>query len=395
MIDQPNPSPLLFTPMTLGGITLRNRVVVSPMCQYHSERDAGPNDYHLVHLGQFAMGGAGLIFCEETAVEDRGRKSYHCAGIYDGKHLSQYCRINDFIRQHGAVPGIQLGHGGRKGSGRPPWEGYRPLTAEDAARGEAPWTTVSSSAVPAGADAPVPHQLSLAEISAAVAHWREAALRAADAGYDVVEIHGAHGYLIHQFLSPLVNQRTDAYGGSLENRMRFCMEIVEAVRSAWPKDKPVFLRLSAVDGSGPAWTLEDTITVARAAKERGIEVVTPSSGGIGGAGSATLVPRTPGYHVPFARRVRAEVQVKTIAVGFITEAQHAEQILQDGSADLIAIAREFLWDPYWTVHAARTLNVADYYELLPRTYAWWLKRRDQIRDVTRTARQISNAPDAK
>lgn len=388
-------SPLLFTPLKLGDITLRNRVVVSPMCQYHSERDAGPNDYHLVHLGQFAMGGAGLVFCEETAVEPRGRKSYHCAGIYDDKHHAQYRRINDFIRDNGAVPGIQLGHGGRKGSGRPPWDGYRQLTTEDAAKGESPWQTVSSSAVPASPDDPPPHSMTLAEIKQQIATWREAALRSIEAGYDIVEIHAAHGYLIHQFLSPLVNRREDAYGGGLEGRMRLCMDIVEAVRAVWPKGKPVFLRLSAVDGSGPAWTLEDTIEVAKAAKARGIEVVTPSSGGIGGAGSATLVPRTPGYHVPFAKRVRKEVAIKTIAVGFITEAQQAEKILQDGSADLIGIAREFLWDPYWTVHAARALGVANYFDLLPRTYGWWLKRRDEIREVTRKAAHISATPDAK
>jgi len=387
--------PLLFTPMTLGDITLRNRVVVSPMCQYMSERDGGPNDYHLVHLGQFAMGGAALVFCEETAVEDRGKKSYHCAGIYDDKHLPQYRRINDFIREHGAVPAIQLGHGGRKGSGRPPWEGYRQLTADDALRGEAPWQTISSSEIPSTAKDPAPHSLTRTEIKEVVARWGEAAQRAMEAGYDIVEIHAAHGYLIHQFLSPLVNQRNDSYGGDLEGRMRFCMEIIEAVRETWPKGKPVFLRLSAVDGSGPAWTLEDTIAVSRAAKARGIDVVTPSSGGIGGAGSATLVPRTPGYHVPFSTRVRDDVQIKTIAVGFITEARQAEQILQDGNADLIGIAREFLWDPYWTVHAARELGVANYFDLLPRTYGWWLKRRDEIREVTRNAKQISATPDAK
>jgi 2,4-dienoyl-CoA reductase-like NADH-dependent reductase (Old Yellow Enzyme family) len=378
----------------LGEITLRNRVVVSPMCQYNSAGDGGPTDYHLVHLGQFAMGGAGLVFCEETAVEDRGRKSYHCAGIYDDRHNAQYRRINDFIRQHGAVPGIQLGHGGRKGSGRPPWDGYRPLTTEDAARGEAPWTTVSASAVPTSEKAPMPHELSHAEITEVVTHWRDAARRAADAGYDIVEIHGAHGYLIHQFLSPLVNRRSDSYGGDFQGRMRFCMEIVEAVRAAWPKGNPVFLRVSAVDGSGPAWTLEDTVKLAREAKARGIEVITTSSGGIGGAGTATLVPRTPGYHVPFSVRVRDEVKLKTIAVGLITEAKHAEQILQNGEADLIAIAREFLWDPYWTVHAARELGVANYFDLLPRTYAWWLKRRDEIRKVTLEAKHIDSAPPA-
>ncbi|MEQ1773741.1 MAG: NADH:flavin oxidoreductase/NADH oxidase [Burkholderiales bacterium] len=386
--------PLLFTPMKLGGITLRNRVVVSPMCQYASESDGGPGDYHLVHLGQFAMGGAGLIFCEETAVEDRGRKSYHCAGIYDDRHLTQYRRINDFLRTHGAAPAIQLGHGGRKGSGCPPWDGYRPLTAEDATHGEAPWTTISSSAAPAGATAPLPHALSKTEIAEVVAHWREAAWRSVDAGYDVVEVHGAHGYLIHQFLSPLVNRRSDGYGGDLQGRMRFCMEVIETVRSVWPKDKPVFLRVSAVDGSGNAWTLDDTVTLAREAKARGIAVITTSSGGIGGAGTATLVPRTPGYHVPFSKHVRAEAAIKTIAVGLITEAHHAEQILQNGDADLIAIAREFLWDPYWTVHAARELGVPNYHDLLPRTYAWWLKRRDEIREVTSKAKQIDSAPPA-
>ncbi len=390
-----NTLPLLFTPMTLGAITLRNRVVVSPMCQYASEHNGGPNDYHLVHLGQFAMGGAGLIFCEETAVEHRGKKSYHCAGIYDDKHLAAYRRINNFLRVHGAVPAIQLGHGGRKGSGRPPWDGYRQLTPDDALNGEAPWQTVSASDIPASAKDPAPHSLSLAEIQVCIVNWREAALRAAEAGYDVVEIHAAHGYLIHQFLSPLANKRVDAYGGDLKGRMRFCLEIIDAIRAVWPKDKPVFLRVSAVDGSGDAWTLDDTVALAHEAKARGSEVFTPSSGGIGGAGSATVVPRRPGYHVPLSTRVRKDAAIKTIAVGLITEAHQAEQILQDGAADLIGIAREFLWNPYWSVHAARELGVANYHDLLPRTYGWWLKRRDEILEVTRQATQVDLAPPAK
>src|SRR5262245_16160359 len=236
-------NPLLFTPIKLGSLTARNRVVVSPMCQYSSE-DGGPTDYHLVHLGQFAMGGAGIVFCEETSVEERGRKSHHCAGIYKDAHVPGYRRVNDFIRAHGAIPAIQIGHGGRKGSGCSPWEGYRPLTAEDAKHGHAPWQTVSASELPASEQAPKPHALDRDEIREVVAHWREAALRSLEAGYDIIEVHAAHGYLIHQFLSPLANRRTDGYGGDLQGRMRLCLEIVEAVRAAWPAERPVFMRVS-------------------------------------------------------------------------------------------------------------------------------------------------------
>src|SRR5215510_13528612 len=272
-------SPLLFTPVTLGRVTARNRIVVSPMCQYSSE-DGAPTDYHLVHLGQFAMGGAGIVFCEETAVEERGRKSHHCAGIYRDAHIPGYRRINDFLRSQGAIPAIQIGHGGRKGSGSPPWEGYRALTTADARQGNAPWRTVSASAVPASEQAPAPHALEREEIAQVVANWREAARRALDAGYDLLEVHAAHGYLIHQFLSPLVNRRSDAYGGALAGRMRLCLEIVEAVRGVWPADRPLFLRLSAMDGVNGAWSVEDTVALARAARERGVAVITTSSGGI-------------------------------------------------------------------------------------------------------------------
>ena len=376
--------PLLFTPIQLRGITVRNRVVVSPMCQY-SSHEGGPTDYHLVHLGKFAMGGAGIVFCEETAVEARGRKSHHCAGIYDDAHIPGYRRINEFIRSQGAVPAIQIGHGGRKGSGCSPWEGYRPLTEEDARHGHAPWRTVSASAIPASEHAPAPHALTREEIGALVESWRTAAARALDAGYEIVEVHAAHGYLVHQFLSPLANRRDDAYGGDLQGRMRLCLEVIEAVRSAWPHDRPVFLRLSAVDGVDGAWSADDTVVLARAAKERGIDIVTTSSGGIAGPGTATPVPRAPGYHVPFAAKVRREAGVGTIAVGLITQAAHAEAILQNEEADLIALARELLWNPNWPAHAARELGDPDYLDLLPPGYAWWLKRREDIRELTRKA----------
>ena len=380
-VASPAHAPLLFTPVALGDLTAKNRVVVSPMCQYSSE-DGGPTDYHLVHLGQFAMGGAGIVFCEETSVEERGRKSHHCAGIYRDAHVPGYRRINDFLRSHGAIPAIQIGHGGRKGSGCAPWEGYRPLTAEDGRHGHAPWQTISASALPASEQTPVPHALDRGEIARVIAGWREAAQRALAAGYDLIEVHAAHGYLIHQFLSPLANRRDDAYGGDLEGRMRLCLEIVEAVRGVWPASRPLFLRVSAVDGANGGWSVEDTVALARAAKARGVGVITTSSGGIAGPGTATPVPRFPGYHVPYAERVRRDAGVMTVAVGLITEARHAEEILQRGQADLVALARELLWNPHWPAHAARELGVANYLDLLPRGYAWWLKRREDIRRVT-------------
>ena len=372
---------LLFTPIRLAGLTARNRVVVSPMCQYSSE-DGGPTDWHLVHLGKFALGGAGIVFCEETAVEQRARKTYGCAGIYSDRHVPMYRRITDFLRDNGSIPAMQLGHAGRKASCGPPWTHFKPLTEEDAKHGRRPWRGVSASALPARDDALTPVELTIEDIEQVVLSWREATLRTLDAGFDIVEIHGAHGYLIHQFLSPLANRRTDAYGGSLENRMRFALEVTEAVRAVWPAEKPLFFRVSAVDGEAGAWTLDDTVALAKALKARGVDVITCSSGGIGGPLNMAIVPRTPGYQVPFAERVRTEAGVKACAVGLITEPQHAEAILQEGRADLIAMARELLYNPNWAVHAAKTLGVPDYLKLLPPPYAWWLERREKIRELT-------------
>ena len=373
--------PLLLSPIALRGITARNRVVVSPMCQY-SSADGGPNDWHLVHLGKFALGGAGIVFCEETVVEERARKTYHCAGIYNDNHTPMYRRITDFLRANGSLPAIQLGHAGRRGSCGPPWKNFAPLTPDDAKDGGAPWPTVSASPLPVRAGAPMPIELSLDDIKIVVAAWRDAARRSVEAGFDICEIHGAHGYLIHQFLSPLANRRTDAYGGDAAGRMRLALEIASAVRGVWPDDKPLFFRVSAVDGSGGAWGIDDTVSLASELKQRGIDVITCSSGGIDGPLVGAVVPRVPGYQVPYAERVRADAGIMSCAVGLITEPQQAEDILERGQADLIALARELMYNPNWPVHAARALGHEGYLDLLPPAYAWWLKRREQTRELS-------------
>jgi 2,4-dienoyl-CoA reductase-like NADH-dependent reductase (Old Yellow Enzyme family) len=373
-------SPLLLAPITLRGLTLRNRIVVSPMCQYKSVEGA-PQDWHLVHLGQFAVGGAGLVFCEETSVEERGRKTHGCAGIYADRHIPAWRRITDFLHDAGAAAGIQLGHAGRKAACGPPWTNFRPLTEDDAAKGLAPWERVSASAVPTRPGAPLPHALTGPQIEAIIDSWRLAALRSIEAGFDVCEIHGAHGYLIHQFLSPLANLRTDAWGGDLAGRMRLALRIADTVRAVWPADRPVFFRVSAVDGDGGAWDMDDTVALASALRERGVDMVTCSSGGINGPLNMAIVPRTPGYQVPYAERVRKEAGMPSCAVGLITEPAHAEAILQAGQADLIALARELMLDPRWPIRAARELGDAEYLDRLPSDYAWWLKRREEIRGL--------------
>ena len=374
--------PLLFTPIKLAGLTARNRIVVSPMCQY-SSAEGGPSDWHLVHLGKFALGGAGIVFCEETAVEMRARKTYGCAGIYSDRHVPVYRRITEFISKNHSIAAMQIGHSGRKASCGAPWTNFKPLTEDDAKMGHAPWRGISPSALAHRDDAQVPHELSLSDIKEVIESWREATLRTLNAGFEMVEIHGAHGYLIHQFLSPLANKRTDAYGGDLGGRMRFALELTEAVRAVWPKEKPLWFRVSAVDGENGVWSLDDTVTLVRELKARGVDVVSCSSGGINGPLNYAIVPRQPGFQVPYAERVRRDTGMTTCAVGLITEPEHAEDILQRGQADLIAMAREFMYNPNWPVHAARKLGVTDYLDLLPTEYAWWLKRREKIREISK------------
>lgn len=372
--------PILFTPITIRGVTSKNRIVVSPMCQYNSD-DGGPGDWQMMHIGRLAVGGAGIIFGEETGVEARGRKTYKCAGIWDDKHIPMFRKLTDFIKEQDAVPAIQLGHAGRKASCHTATEDWRPLEDKDAADGMPPWQGLAPSALDQLPRRFIPKAMDQNDIRTVLDAWREATRRSMDAGYDILEIHGAHGYLIHQFLSPVSNHRNDAYGGDRAGRMRFALEVAEVVRGAWPQDKPLFFRVSAVDGEGGIWSLEDTVALSKELKDRDIDLVDCSSGGISGDSEMPMVPRIEQFQAGFADRVRREAGIMTIAVGGITQAQQAEDILQSGRADLVALAREFLWNADWAAHAAKELGAVDPYGQMPHEYAYRLRQREKQKEM--------------
>ena len=369
--------PLLFSPLTLRGVTLKNRVVISPMCQY-SARDGMPDDWHFVHLGKMATGGAGLIFTEAAAVEPEGRITYGDLGIWSDAHVAPYKRITDFIKANGAVPAIQLAHAGRKASMQRPWHGNGPINDTDRARGEGTWRVVAPSAIPMDTGWLVPHELSLDDIRSVQVRWRDAAIRSLAAGFEVIEMHSAHGYLGHEFLSPLSNKRTDQYGGDLKGRMRYTLKLAEILRAAWPQDKPLFVRISSVDGIEGGWTLDDSVTLAKELAARGADVIDCSSGGLLGSATAARIKRSPGFQVPFADRLKKETAIKTMAVGLILDGPQAEQILKDDQADLIAIGRQSLYNPNWALHAQVALGAQGEYEDWPVQYGWWLDKRQHI-----------------
>ncbi|HXI29956.1 MAG TPA: NADH:flavin oxidoreductase/NADH oxidase [Vicinamibacterales bacterium] len=340
--------PHLFDPIAFRSLTLANRVVVSPMCEYSSV-DGFSNDWHLVHLGSRAVGGAALVMTEATAVADIGRISPHDLGIYDDGHVGGLARIVRFIHTQKTLAGIQLAHAGRKASVARPWEGGGGLDHEQGG-----WQPVGPTAEAFVENYPVPCPLTVQDIKTIVAAFRRAAQRALAAGFDVIEIHAAHGYLIHEFLSPLVNTRTDDYGGPLENRARLCLEVVDAVRSVWPDRLPLFVRISATDWKAGGWDLGEAVALARRLKQHGVDLVDCSSGG---AVHDQQIVLGPGYQVPFAERIRREAEVATGAVGLITEASQADAIVASGQADVVLLARELLRDPYWPLHAAEKLDV--------------------------------------
>ena len=345
--QQESTIPALFRPLTIRGVTLRNRIAVSPMCEYSSS-DGFANDWHLVHLGSRAVGGAALVMTEAAAVEARGRISPEDLGIYKDEHLEILSRITAFIREQGAVPGIQLAHAGRKASTYRPWSGKGEVPADKGG-----WQTIAPSAERFASNYPLPTAMTQADIAEVVQHFQDAAQRALLAGFQVIEIHAAHGYLFHEFLSPLSNHRDDAYGGPLTNRMRFLIETADAIRQVWPEELPLFVRLSASDWTEGGLTIADTVEIARELKQHGVDLIDASSGG----NVATAhIPTMPGYQVPFAEQVRHEAHIATAAVGLITEPEHANSIINDGKADMIFLARELLRDPYWPLRAARELG---------------------------------------
>jgi len=338
----------LFTAIKMRDVEFKNRIVVSPMCEY-SAVDGHPQTWHLVHLGSRAVGGAGLVFTEASAVQAVGRISGADTGIYLDAHVESWRPITKFIREHGAVAGMQLAHSGRKGSTSAPWFGGKKIAIADGG-----WEPVAPSAVPFTDDYPLPRALSLAEIDGVVADFRRGAERALAAGFEVIEIHSAHGYLLHEFLSPLSNLRTDEYGGSFENRVRLALRVVGAVREVWPERLPLFYRVSATDWVEDGWNLEATIALGKKLKEMGVDLIDASSGGnVAGA----TIPVGPGYQVKFAAEIRKQTGIATGAVGMITDAAQADTIVATGQADMIFLARQLLRDPYWPRRAAKALEV--------------------------------------
>jgi 2,4-dienoyl-CoA reductase-like NADH-dependent reductase (Old Yellow Enzyme family) len=337
----------LFTPLTLGNVTLRNRIAVSPMCEY-SAVDGVPNDWHLVHLGSRAVGGAGLVFTEATAVSPEGRISPADTGLWNDAQQSAWARIADFIRAQGAVPGMQLAHAGRKGSTEVPWRGGKALVA-----GAGDWTPVAPSAIAFADDYPQPSALDDAGLSKVIVDFAASARRAREAGFAVIEIHAAHGYLLHEFLSPLSNLRSDDYGGSLENRARLLREVIAAVRAEWPAPHPLFVRVSATDWAPGGWDIGECVELSRRLRADDVDLIDVSSGGLVAHAQIRVGP---GYQVPFAARIRREAGIATGAVGLITDSHQAQKILDDGDADLIIMAREMLRDPYFPRRAAKELG---------------------------------------
>jgi 2,4-dienoyl-CoA reductase-like NADH-dependent reductase (Old Yellow Enzyme family) len=369
----------LFSPLTIRGITLRNRIVVSPMLTY-SAHAGYANDWHLAHLAQFAAGGAGLVFMESTKIDPAGCSTPRDTGLWKDDFIPPLKRITELVKRTGAPIALQLGHSGRKARRSVPWEGRVPMTDCPGVDHGEQWELIGPSAVPHDPKYATPREMTTDDIVGIAQAWGQGARRANEAGFDILEIHGAHGYLLHQFLSPHANRRTDEYGGSLENRMRLPVEVAREVRRYWPEEKPLFFRVSAIDEMG--WTIEDSIALAKVLKAAGVDVIDCSSGGMAdGSGGGSEATPGYGYQVPHARDIRAGADVMTMAVGMIIHSDHAEEIVASGAADLVAIGREMLHNPHWAIDAAQKLGVEAPFAGIPKGYGYYLEKRAQNKDV--------------
>ena len=379
----------LFSPIKIRGVTMPNRIVVSPLCMY-SANDGVATDWQFAHLSTFARGKTGLIFAEATAVEARGRITPRCLGIWTDEQAEALIPITSFIEQMGCVPGFQLAHAGRKAGTKTPWNGGTPLDEEDIKAGNGPWDIIGPSDLPVADGWVIPKAMDDKDIEDVVKAFSNAAKRAVKVGFKVIEIHSAHGYLLQSFLSPLANKRNDKYGGDIYGRMRFLLEVVDAIREVIPEDMPLFCRISAVDGFENGWEIGDSVILSKKLGEHGVDVVDCSAGGISGAPlfrvnqsgqpMKTNMDRGPGFQVPYAEQIKKESGIKTMAVGVIVDPNQAEQILQDEKADLIAIGRELMYNPFWSLHAAQALKADPDFDMWPDQYKWGVNRRGKLAD---------------
>ncbi|WP_192564448.1 NADH:flavin oxidoreductase/NADH oxidase [Pseudomonas gozinkensis] len=369
----------LFSPFQQRSITLPNRIVMSPMAQYMA-KDGVANDWHYVHYGKIAQGGVGTVMIESTATSFQGMGTYGDLGIWNDEQTQALARIAESIEGFGVVPAIQLGHAGRKGALQRAFDGYGFLSDADASRGEVPWEIVGPSAIPFADGALVPSELSEPQLSSLIEEWVDAARRAHRAGFKILEVHTAHGYLLNQFLSPIANKREDRWGGDAERRMAFPLEVIRRVREVWPEELPLWVRVSVIDDADGGRTLEDTVVFSRKLKAIGVDLVDCSSGGWRESHAKSRLVPSLGFQVPFAEAVKVTADIPTMAVGLITDGRYADEILRAGMADLVAIGRELLVDPNWALNARKTVEASGF-EYWPPQYGWWLTRRQKYQPV--------------
>lgn len=372
-------SPSLFSSFRLRDVEFANRIVVSPMSQY-AANDGLANDWHFAHLSRFALGGAGMVMVEATAVEERGRRTPGDLGLWSQEQIEPLARIAKFLTANGSVPAIQLAHAGRKASERRPWHTEQPLNTQDETeRGEAAWTAIAPSPLPYRDGWPVPHVMTEADIAEVVQAFANAARRSLEAGFKLIELYAGHGFLLHQFYSPIANTRTDRYGGDFAGRTRILVEVADAIREVWPDHLPLAYRISVTDWIEGGWTTDESVALAKLLAEHGVDLVDCTSGGIGGD-QPVRFPLAEGYQVSLAEAVREQAKVATMTVGMIWASSFADDLIRDGKADLVAIARELLDDPNWPLHAARELGVDPGFGMWPPEFGWWLDKRQRAID---------------